>query len=124
MPVGKDNESAKDLRKLKRMLKLIPDDRKAIAEKLIEEISFMSKTLMELKRTVTERGVVDNFKQGKQEFMRESPALKAYNTTIQRYSLLYKQLTDLLPKPEATDKAGDELLEFLKKQGAAVEQHS
>lgn len=124
MPVGKDNESAKDLRKLRRMLKLIPDDRKAIAEKLIEEISFMSKTLKELKRTVTERGVVDNFKQGKQEFMRESPALKAYNTTIQRYSLLYKQLTDLLPKPEVTDKAGDELLEFLKKQGAAVEQHS
>ena len=109
-----DKAKASDLRKLRKMLKLIPAERKPIGEKLIDEILFMTTTLATLKKTVEEKGVVDNFKQGKQQFMRESPALKAYNTTIQRYSLLYKQLTDLLPKPEPNDKAHNELLEFLK----------
>lgn len=106
-----------DMRKLKRMLRCVPKDRKPIGEKLVEEIAFMSRTLMSLREEITENGVVDHFKQGKQEFMRESPALKAYNTTVQRYSLLYKQLSDLLPKPEPPTKEKDELLDFLKEQG-------
>ena len=112
---NEDREKLKDLRKLNKILKLIPSDRKPVGEKLIEEIRFIADILTELKKTIAENGVVDNFKQGKQQFMRESPALKAYNTTIQRYSLLYRQLADLLPKPEPTDKAADELLEYLKK---------
>ncbi len=102
------------LKKLKKLLRKVPDDRKPIAEKLIAELAFMDKTLMELRATILEQGAVSLFKQGKQEFMRESPALKAYNTTIQRYSLLYKQLTDLLPKVQS--EAGDDpLLSFIKK---------
>lgn len=113
MTVQKDKQTLQDLRKMKKLLKLIPDERKAIAEKLIEEIAFMSATLAELRQTVINKGVVDNFKQGSQEFMRESPALKAYNTTIQRYSLLYRQLTELLPKAEPPEKA-DPLSDFIK----------
>lgn len=52
-----------------------------------------------------------------EEFLRESPALKSYNTTIQRYSLLYKQLTDLLPPPEVDSKKKNEVLDFITKQG-------
>ena len=100
------------------MLKLIPADRKHVGEKLIAEIHFIDTTLAELRKTVADKGVVDNFKQGKQQFLRESPALKAYNTTIQRYSLLYKQLCDLLPKPETTDKNKDELIEHLRSLGS------
>lgn len=117
MTVDKDKQNLQNIRKLKKLLKLIPEDRKAIGEKLIEEISFMSITLTELKNTISDQGVVDLFEQGKQKFMRESPALKAYNTTIQRYSLLYKQLTDLLPKPEPSDKTKDELMNFINKLG-------
>ena len=58
----------------------------------------MAITLDELKEKIKETGTVELFKQGKQEFWRESPALRAYNTTVQRYSLLYKQLTDLYPR--------------------------
>ena len=69
------------------------------------------------KGKIKENGTVDHFKQGKQEFLRESPALKSYNTTIQRYSLLYKQLTDLLPPPEVDSKKKNEVLDFITKQG-------
>ena len=99
---------------LSELLDLIPDEKKPIAKKLITELNFMSSTLTQLRRMVKDQGPVELFKNGKQEMLRESPALKAYNTTIQRYSLLYKQLIDLLPKESA--KAGEEanpLYEFI-----------
>ena len=39
MTNDRDNERLKDVRKLKKILKLVPADRKDIAEKLIVEIS-------------------------------------------------------------------------------------
>jgi hypothetical protein len=117
LTVQSDKARTKDLRELKKMLKNVPADRIAIGAKIIEEIAFMTRTLAKLKAEVEENGVVDHFKQGSQEFMRESPALKAYNTTIQRYSLLYKQFADLLPKPEPPDNLPDELSKFLENQG-------
>lgn len=93
MPAGENTEKLKNMRKLKRLLKLVPADRKAVAEKLIAEIAFMEDTLNGLRRHVEENGAIDHFKQGQQEFDRESPAVKTYNTMIQRYSLIYRQLT-------------------------------
>lgn len=103
----------KDVREFNKILKAIPEDKKYIGENLVSELKFMSATLADLKKQVTENGTVELFEQGKQKFTRESPALKSYNTTVQRYSLLYKQLTDLLPKTVET-KGSNELLDFIK----------
>lgn len=113
MDIDKDREIQKNKRQINKLLKQVPEDKKQIAEKLVKEIIFMGETLDDLKDQVKECGPVELFKQGSQEFMRESPALKAYNTTVQRYSLLYKQLTDLLPKSPIETK-GDALLDFIK----------
>lgn len=115
MDMAQDKELLKELRRMKKLLKLMPEDRKPVGENLLKEITFMAATLAKLRHAVEEKGVVDNFKQGKQQFMRESPALKAYNTTVQRYSLIYKQFTDLLPKPEAPDKSLEEIKALLRK---------
>ena len=112
--IAGDKALSKDLRDLKKLSKLVPGDRKVIAGKLINEIIFISKTLAELRESVERDGAIDLFKQGKQQFKRENPALKAYNVMIQRYSLLNKQLTDLLPKPQLTDRNKEELIEFLR----------
>lgn len=96
------------------MVNLIPADRKPMAETLAGEIAFMARTLDALKQTVTERGAVDMYQNGTQSFMRESPALKAYNTTVQRYSLLYKQLAELLPKGPVEPFNG-ELMTFIQR---------
>ncbi len=114
MDLSQDKEFLKTKRQLNKILKQIPEDRKAIGEKLINELLFMYKTLNDLKEQIEEHGTVELFKQGKQEFMRESPALKAYNTTVQRYSLLYKQLTDLLPKAAMPEVKENALYEFIK----------
>ena len=71
----------KDLRKLRRILKLVPADRKHIGEEIIERITFMAGVLDDLQVRIQEHGTTDHFKQGVQEFDRESPALKSYNTT-------------------------------------------
>lgn len=95
---SENTELCKVMEELDKIVELVPEDRRAVAERLADELAFMTQTLQDLRKSITERGPVELFKQGAQRFLRENPALKSYNTTIQRYSLLYKQLTDLLPK--------------------------
>ena len=102
-----------DLGKLKDIYNLIADDKKIIAQDLINEIEFLAETLSRLKELIRNGGVVEQFEQGRQSFMRENPALKSYNTTIQRYSLIYKQLTDLIPKNETKTEQSDGFDEFV-----------
>lgn len=104
---------SKDMKKVKTLLRDIPKDRQPIAQSLYNELVFIQNTLDTLKVQVEEDGPTAMFKQGRQEFLREHPALKAYNTTVQRYSLLYKQLVDLLP-PADTGEQNDALIDFLK----------
>ncbi|WP_333861924.1 hypothetical protein [Clostridium sp.] len=109
----KNTEISIELKKLKRILKEIPKDRQPIAQSLYNELVFMQQTLIKLKSQVEEEGTTTLFKNGSQEFLKEHPALKAYNTTIQRYSLLYKQVTDLLP-PVIEKEKKDPLIDFIK----------
>lgn len=95
------------------ILAKIPEDKKVIGEKLVEELSFMEKTLASLKRLIEENGEMEHFQQGKQDFLRESPALKSYNTTVQRYSVMYRQLTDLIGKSQEAEKS-NAVYDFLK----------
>ena len=81
---------------MKGILEKIPENKKAIARDIIEEIIFMKKTLKNLKDTINEKGAVDYYHGN----MRESPAVKSYNQMIQRYGNLYKQLELMLPKEE------------------------
>lgn len=98
---------------LKNILEKVPEDKKTIAGRLADELIFMQATLADLKKQIKENGTVEHFEQGKQNFLRESPALKSYNVTLKSYSNLYKQLTDLLPKDQATKKE-NELYDFIK----------
>ena len=113
--MSKLKEISTDLKQFEEILKIIPDERKTIVQKLITEICFMTKTLEDLRKTIEENGTVDLFEQGKQIFMRESPALKASNTTIQRYSLLYKQIESMIPKNQQNPHE-NELYKFINQE--------
>lgn len=95
------------------ILKKIPEDKRYIGEKLVTELSFIENTLDRLRKQIAESGEVEHFKQGSQDFLRESPALKAYNTTVQRYSVMYRQLTDLMGKSTEAEKS-NAVYDFLK----------
>ncbi len=109
----KNKDISKEMKQLKRILKVIPKDRQPIANNIYNELLFIQRTLDNLKNEVEENGTTTLFKQGQQEFIRENPALKGYNTTIKNYSNLYKQLIDLLPPVEVA-KEDDPLLDFIK----------
>lgn len=100
-------------RELNKISKSLTDDKKIVAKNIIAELSFIAETLEDLKAKISESGTVELFEQGKQKFYREAPALKSYNTTVQRYSLLYKQLIDLLPKDAQKPNGDGELFEFI-----------
>ena len=109
-----NNDISGEIRKLKGVVNKIPKDRRAVAESLLVEIRFMLETLGRLREEIHSNGVVELFEQGKQKLKRESPALKSYNATLARYSLLYKQITSMLPKPAQKPKVGKDLLgEFI-----------
>lgn len=95
------------------ILEKIPSDKKLIGEKLIQELLFMESTLEDLKKQIKEMGTIEQFEQGKQSFLRESPALKSYNTTVQRYSMLYRQLCDLTGKTQEAEKSNP-VYDFIK----------
>ena len=47
---------------------------------------------------ILQDGTIDEMEQGNYSILREHPAMRTYNSTIQRYSAIIKQLSDLLPK--------------------------
>ena len=98
---------------LKELIPLIEVNKRGVACRLCEELCFMYETLTELKEQIKEHGTVEMFKNGKQEFMRESAALKGYNTLIRNYTACYKQLCDLLPK-EVEVKPSNAVLDLMK----------
>ena len=91
--------------------------RKVVARKYIVELRFMEEQLGRLKEDIEKNGAVDNFVQGRLSMLRESPAMKAYCTLVQRYGDLQKKLADLLPEKKDAQKsqAGDRLAAFVAK---------
>lgn len=96
--VEKDKLVKKEVTRLKKILKDIDKNKKDSAEGLIQEASFMRATLQELKELIDSNGPIDEMQQGEYSILREHPALKAYNTMIQRYTTVCKELFNLLPK--------------------------
>ena len=107
--------SKKKINEYSQILDKIPQDKKLIAEKLITELSFIEVTLKNLKDQIRKSGETEHFTQGSQDFLRESPALKGYNTTVQRYSVMYRQLTDLMGKSAEAEKS-NAVYDFLKEE--------
>lgn len=96
--VSKDTLVQREIARLTNLYADIEKNRRLSAKGLIEEASFMKVTLSELKKSIDENGPIDEMSQGQYSILREHPALKSYNTMVQRYTSIIKQLTDLLPK--------------------------
>ena len=99
-------------REFTKILKTIPENRKAVAKNLIEEITFIKDTLKTLKNTISEQGTESHFENGKQSFDRESPAMNSYVKLVGRYGSLYRQLCKL-SDTQKTEPEKSEILEFM-----------
>ena len=99
--------------KISKLFEEVEEDKKTLVQGLIEQESFMYVQLKELNEIINKKGVVEKFKQGKQEFDRERPATKTYNSIIKNYNLIVRQLRENLPSKRPLD-PDDEFEEFNK----------
>ena len=126
MKVGEDLSSKKEVdketlvnREIRRLTDLFKDierNKRLTAKGLIEEAAFMKVTLHELKKLIDENGPIDEMPQGEYSILRESPALKSYNTMVQRYTNIINQLTNLHPKEEVKREVDDGFESFVMKR--------
>lgn len=94
----KDEEIKKEIKRLNKILGEVEKNKKEAVEGLIQEVAFMRATLQELKAMIDENGPIDEMPQGEYSILREHPALKSYNSMIQRYTTACKEIFSLLPK--------------------------
>jgi len=114
--ITKDERIKKEIKRLRTLLKDIPDNKLKVAEGLIKRASFMLVTLEDLELDLNTEGTVETFSQTKGiEYDRERPAAKLYNAFIKNYTSLCKQLLDLIPNETTKKEASDDLLEFVQK---------
>ena len=107
----------KEVTKLRKFIKDLETEEQNMAMYLINELAFMKVTLEDLKEEVSEYGVIDIMPQGEYSIKRENPALKTYNTMIQRYNATLKQLDDFIKNILGTKGQDVDMLgQFLQKR--------
>lgn len=105
-----------ELKKLKRIFKNIPKDKKNLVQKLIESAAFMSVELTKLENYISEYGVSETYQNGKDQYgTKMSTEASAYNTMIKNYTSIIKQLIELLPEGLPGTKEGNALMNFVAK---------
>ena len=102
--IEKNKKIKKELNRLKKLFKDLPENKKKISEKLIDNAAFMSISLEELKKDIILYGVKETYVNGKDQYgFKESIESKTYNTTIKNYMAIIKQLNDMLPEEKKID---------------------
>jgi regulator of replication initiation timing len=89
--------------KIKRIFSDISDVKKKSIQGLIEEAAFMKVTLKGLKDQLNLEGPIDEMPQGEYSILRQHPAAQLYNSMIQRYTTVQKELIAVLPKEQVPE---------------------
>lgn len=101
-----------DFKKTRAKLKELTGSKKERATALFNKIEFMDAELMKLQEILKEKGWVETYQNGSNQFgMKKSSESDVYNTLIKNYTSAMKQLDDMLPD----DESGNSLLEELKR---------
>lgn len=99
---------------IKNYYKDLPEEKRTYAEKLVDRLYFMERTLKSLEKEIRENGPMVEGKNGNGfTVVQENPAQKSYNTMIKNYNSTMKMLVDLLPG--GIEDIGDEFTRFLDK---------
>lgn len=108
----KNKRIKKETNRLKKLFTNLEENKKKIAEKLIENAAFMSITLEDLKKDIVKYGVKETYVNGKDQYgFKESVESKTYNTMIKNYMNIVKQLNDMVPEDKRINE-DDEFKQF------------
>lgn len=96
--VKQDELITVEVERYNKIFEYLQEDKKRIAQRLIERVAFMTIQLQILEDNIKTKGPTYEFINGKQRMIIENPAQKTYNTLINRYTAAYEKLFALLPK--------------------------
>lgn len=116
---SKDTRIKEEKERLVTIYKELPQKEFKTAEKLIDNIAFMSITLEDLMEIINNDELVKTTVNASQTFMKEHPALTSYNKMYANFLKGIQQLSSLLPKNYGDSKPvedTDEFIEFLGKK--------
>lgn len=105
--LDKDRLVRNEISRLTNLFKDIDRNRRLTAKGLIEEAAYIKITLIELKEEIDKAGPIDEMPQGDYSILREHPALKSYNTMVQRYTNIIDKLVNLHPKEDTKKEVDD-----------------
>ena len=111
--VDKDTLVNREINRLTKLFQDIDRNKRLTAKGLIEEAAYMRVTSVELKEEIDKHGPIDEMPQGDYSILREHPALKAYNTMVQRYTNIIDKLTNLHPKEAKVVEEDDGFADFI-----------
>ncbi len=112
--IGKEKEIKKEAARIKKLYKDLPEERKKLAEKLIERAAFMAVSLAEMEQKINTEGQVVKMPQGDYEIERAHPLLTVYNSMIKNYTAAIKQLDAFITGTGGgVAKPGQKLLDWL-----------
>ncbi|QFR06378.1 hypothetical protein GA597_06000 [Staphylococcus haemolyticus] len=96
----RDKLVKKEERRLLKIFKDIPEDKRKVTEGLITQAARSRVMLNYMWQDIQENGEYEMFQQSQNvpAYERERPVARLYNTRDQSYQRALKQLTDLLPK--------------------------
>lgn len=98
--------------RLASVLDSVPDTDRGVADNLADELVFMAGALATLKQFVVDNGAVAV--DDRTGAVKESPAIRSYNSMVPRYASICKQLCKM---GDAGAAAVDPLMEFINAEG-------
>ena len=107
--IQKEKKIKQEINRLKKLCKDFDKEKIKTLEGLINEVAFLKVTL---EYDLLKNGLVELFEQGPNQYNRERPEVKIYNSFFKSYSSTMKQLIDLLPKEEQKEET-NALMQFI-----------
>ena len=109
-------------KRLSKILENISDEKRILAEDMLHEAAFLTKTMAGLKTDIEANGATELFKQGSNELNRPSASFQAYIAAVAKYTALMGKIAHLLPKDTVKELGGVETWLRQYDNNAAVEQ--
>lgn len=108
----KEEKIKQEKDRLIKIYKTLPEKEYKTAEKLIDNVAFMSVTLEDLMVIINNDELVKTTVNASQTFMKEHPALTSYNKMYANFLKGIQQLSSLLPKNYGDSKPVEDDDEF------------
>jgi len=88
-----------EIERISKLFEAMPPERKELARPLIENAGFLSVTLEELRKEITEKCIKEQYQNGmNQSGYKDSVEVKTYTSMLKSYMVVIKQLSCLLIK--------------------------